>query len=181
MPRKHELPDPAYLRSRLDYDADTGALVWRHNPTASASWNTRWTGEDAFTAVTDGYRTGRLDGTQHLAHRLVWAWHYGEWPVEQIDHINGDRGDNRIENLRQVSNTENARNASVSRNNTSGVTGVWWDKRRNRWRAEIKVDRQKMVLGAFACISDAVAARKAAEQRFGFHENHGKTNRRTQA
>lgn len=95
-------------------------------------------------------------------------------PDEQIDHINHVRTDNRIVNLRKASNTENSRNASIGSNNTSGALGVWFEKRRNAWVAEIKVDRRKIHIGQFDAFEDAVAARKAAEVKYGFHENHGK-------
>lgn len=95
-------------------------------------------------------------------------------PQEQIDHINHIRTDNRIVNLRKASNTENSRNASIGSNNTSGAVGVWFEKRRNAWVAEIKVDRRKIHIGQFDTFDAAVAARKAAEVEFGFHENHGK-------
>lgn len=170
------LPCPIYVRQRLALDPDTGRLLWRENPLALKSWNTRWSGKEAFTASFQGYRTGRLDGRQYLAHRVVWVIHHGVWPEGQVDHINGDRSDNRIENLRVVTNTENARNSSLSKNNTSGVTGVWRDTRRNRWCAEIKVDRRKMYLGSFASLEEAAAVRKQAEKDYGFHANHGKGN-----
>ena len=172
--RTDNLPSTEYLRERLALDADTGQLLWRFNPRASKSWNTRWAGREAFTASFKGYRTGRLDGQQYLAHRVAWALHHGRWPQGQLDHVNGDRSDNRLENLRVVSNTENARNSSLSKNNTSGVTGVWRDTRRGHWCAEIKVDRRKIYLGAFASVEEAAAARKRAEKDYGFHANHGK-------
>ncbi|EDD9119389.1 HNH endonuclease [Salmonella enterica subsp. enterica serovar Infantis] len=108
---------------------------------------------------------------------FTWNMTYPEDPVgpnEQIDHINHIRTDNRIVNLRKASNTENSRNASIGVNNTSGALGVWFEKRRKAWVAEIKVDRKKIHIGRFEKFSDAVAARKAAEVKHGFHENHGK-------
>ena len=169
-----QLPSAEYLHSRLTYDAATGALSWRHNAAYPQCWNSKWAGRGAFTAQFQGYRTGRLDGKQYLAHRLIWAFCTGSWPTQQIDHINGDRSDNRIANLREVSNTDNARNASLSANNTSGTTGVWLDKRRNRWCAEIKINRRKVHLGSYATPEEAAQARKKAEHECAFHPNHGK-------
>lgn len=172
--RTENPPDPDYLRQRLTLDPDTGRLTWRENPLAKNCWNARWVGREAFTASFKGYRTGRIDGKQYLAHRMVWALHHGVWPTGQIDHINGDRGDNRVTNLRVVSNTQNARNATLSKSNKSGVTGVWWDARRNYWCAEIKVNRRKIHLGYFSTLEEAATVRKQAEARYGFHANHGK-------
>lgn len=172
------LPCVDYLRKRFQYDPETGKLYWRPNAAAPREWNSRWAGREAFTARTTGYRIGRLDGKNYLAHRVIWAILTGSWPTHQVDHVNGDREDNRVRNLREVSNTENARNATVSANNTSGVTGVWHDARRDRWVAEIKVDRRKRHLGSFATLEEAAAARKAAERQHGFHENHGKRRKK---
>jgi hypothetical protein len=173
-----DLPSPDYLRERLAYDSETGQLIWRVNKNARPSWNSRWAGQPAFTANTEGYRTGRLGGKQYLAHRVIWAIVNGQWPRGQLDHINGDRQDNRISNLRVVDNTENARNATISKGNTSGVTGVWRDTRRDRWCAEIKVNRRKIYLGSFTSLEEAAAARKQSEKDYGFHPNHGKGNKK---
>lgn len=158
--------------SELEYDPETGLFKWR------ATNRRGFVGRQAGCfCPRDGYIRIRINGKLELAHRLAWNMTYPDdqvGPDEQIDHINHDRTDNRIVNLRRASNTENSRNASIGVNNTSGALGVWFEKRRNKWAAEIKVDRQKIHLGQFAEFADAVAARKAAEVKYGFHENHGK-------
>jgi len=158
--------------SELDYDPETGLFTWK------ATKRRGFVGRQAGCfCPRDGYIRIRIDSKLELAHRLAWNMTYPDDPVgpnEQIDHINHIRTDNRIVNLRKASNTENSRNASIGVNNTSGALGVWFEKRRNKWAAEIKVDRKKIHLGQFAEFADAVAARKAAEVKYGFHENHGK-------
>lgn len=157
--------------SKLSYDPDTGLFKWAE--TARRGFVGRQAG--CF-CPRDGYIRIRIDGKLELAHRLAWNMHYPDNPVtpdEQIDHINHNRTDNRICNLRKASNTENSRNASIGRNNTSGALGVWFEKRRNKWSVEIKVDRKKIHIGQFDNFDEAVAARKAAEVKYGFHENHG--------
>ncbi|MEG1123085.1 MAG: HNH endonuclease [Citrobacter sp.] len=158
--------------SELDYNPETGSFTWK------ATNRRGFVGKQAGCfCPRDGYIRIRIHGKLELAHRLAWNMTYPDNPVgpdEQIDHINHIRMDNRIVNLRKASNTDNSRNASIGSNNTSGALGVWFEKRRNAWVAEIKVDRRKIHIGQFEKFEDAVAARKAAEVTYGFHENHGK-------
>ena len=109
---------------------------------------------------------------KYLLHRLAWLYVHGEFP-KQIDHINHDRMDNRLVNLRAVTNSTNSKNRSVQSLNTSGITGVSYDKSRGRWLAQIKVDYKKIFLGRFKNKEDAVKARMEANEKYGFHENHG--------
>jgi hypothetical protein len=96
----------------------------------------------------------------------------GEKP-EQIDHINGDKTDNRWQNLRNVSNRENCKNAAIGTNNTTGALGVWIT-RNGTYQADISVDGKKHYLGIYKTLEEAKSARKAAENKYGFHENHGR-------
>jgi hypothetical protein len=99
--------------------------------------------------------------------------HYDRWPEGEIDHINGNRQDNRIENLRDVPRSLNQRNSKLQNNNRSGVSGVFW--RANRWEARIYlVSGQRKHLGRFKTFEEAVAVRKQAEMECGYHENHGR-------
>lgn len=140
----------------------------------AASWNTRYAGAPALSSVNGiGYRAGALLGTCQLAHRVAWAIHHGEWP-KNVDHINGKRTDNRIVNLRSVSRSQNQRNMKRNSNNTSGVTGVYSGYSPNTWRAAIKVRGRTIALGTYERKQDAMAARKAAERKYGFHPNHGR-------
>ena len=168
------LPSPEYLRQRLRYDPDTGKLYWREHVSMSAQWNGRYAGREAFTARKQGgYRVGAVDGANMLAHRVVWALWHGSWPDEQIDHLDHDPGNNQVHNLRDASQIENGRNLPRSKANTSGATGVVWCRQTNLWRAQITVSGRGIALGRFDSFDDAVAARKAAEARYGFHDNHG--------
>lgn len=162
------------LRNALAYDPETGALIWRERADQHQRWNTRYARKPAGKTHHSGYISIKFRGRWLQAHRVAWAITYGTWPDGHIDHINGRPGDNRIANLRVVSDRENARNQGVSRNNTSGRTGVFWSARTARWRATIKVQYRSIYLGDFTDFSMAVAARKSAEAKYGFHENHGK-------
>ena len=169
------LPSPCYIRQRMRYDPDTGKLYWlpRERP-GSERWNGRYAGREAFTAIRNtGYFHGRLDGACYQAHRIAWVLHYGEWPRGQVDHVNHIKTDNRISNLRDVTHQQNHRNIPQSRKNTSGQTGVHWNRKDEVWEAYIMVDYRKRHLGRFREKADAVLARKRAEAEFGFHENHG--------
>lgn len=122
----------------------------------------------------DGYLTVKVNRIAYRAHRVIWLITYGCWPVGQIDHINGVRDDNRIENLREVSVQGNQRNQHIRIDNSSGVPGVRFEH--GGWRAVIKVDGKRIGLGKFKAFDDAVTARKAAEALHGFHPNHGATD-----
>lgn len=137
------------------------------------SWNCRYAGKEAFTAIDGtGYRSGRIFNKTYHAHRIICVLQSGEWP-EEVDHINGDRSDNRWGNLRHVTKRENSKNKRISVLNTSGVTGVYWDKSKGKWFASIQVGGKTKFLGYHATIDLCTSARKSAELQFGFHANHG--------
>lgn len=107
------------LKEVLRYEPETGKLCWLQT--------TRWTraGEEAGSIRTIGYRAIMIDGVSHYAHRLAWLYVHGEWPKRHIDHLNGNRADNRIANLRDVSPSENYHNTTkLGPNNTTGYRGV---------------------------------------------------------
>ena len=121
-----------------------------------------------------GYGRITLLGKRYKSHRVAWAMHHGDWPPDQIDHINGVKSDNRIENLRSVSQAENSKNSKIPANNMSGVIGIHWDKVNFRWVARIRVNGKKIDLCRTKDFDEAVAARKKAEAEYGFHPNHGR-------
>lgn len=170
---------PEYLRERFRYDAKTGKLFWREaGPEhfklrrTHLMWNTRFAGEEVGALLNPGYLYVNLKKSVMLVHRIIWVIVYGYWP-EQVDHINHVRTDNRLSNLREVNASGNAQNTSLPADNTSGRIGVYWFKQRNTWYARIKVGPKNHHLGYFKEKNDAIAAREAAERKFGFHANHG--------
>jgi len=169
------------LRQLLTYNPETGSLTWLPRPLSMFAtqrhcsvWNARYAGAEALTALHNGYRCGDALGHRIIAHRVAYALHHGRWPEGDIDHINGNRADNRIVNLRAVNRQTNMQNAKRSKANSSGVTGVCWDRRRCKWRAYIVISYRQRSIGEFVNLDDAIAARQAAEIEFGFHENHGR-------
>ena len=141
---------------------------------AAKAWNAKFSGKPALASYTsNGYLHGAVDGVDALAHRVIWKIVTGEDP-EDIDHINGDRADNRFDNLRSCSRSENMRNRGISSNNKTGHHGVWQVTCSEHWYAQIEHDGKVETLGSFPTKAEAVQARIEAEQRLGFHPNHGK-------
>lgn len=174
--------DVQILKTLIAYDPDTGSLTWlertldaHEDHTTVPRWNKRFAGKRAMTANhSKGYLCGNVLGRLHLAHRVAWAVAYGEWPDGQIDHINGDKKDNRLCNLRCVSNSENHRNMPVRKDSLSGIQGVYLDKRSGKWTARIKNNGSNLHLGTFATKEKAEEARESIKKALGYHENHGR-------
>ena len=183
---KRDLPTPEELRQLLRYEPETGNLFWLERPEAlfqngkqtakhnCRAWNAKLAGKEAMTTTNKGYHQGTIFKRMIKAHRAIWAIHYGHWPRGEIDHIDGDTKNNKIDNLREVSRTENMRNVSRRRDNSSGATGVYWDVRGQYWYAQIKVAGKAIHLGQFDDMGDARQARRVAELELGFHANHGR-------
>ncbi len=159
------------LKQCLHYDPCTGAFTW-----IIKKRGTRGIFSHAGRLRNDGYIGICIDYKSYMAHRLAWLYVYGKFPVEQIDHANGVRTDNRLENLRCATNAENQRNRCLQKNNTSGVNGITWYKPTNRWCAKIQIDCVTINLGYFKNKSDAVQARMSANKSHGFNQKHGMTN-----
>jgi hypothetical protein len=112
-----------------------------------------------------GYRMMSLDGKTYRAHRLAWLYMTGEWPDEDIDHINGERADNRWSNLRAASRWQNIHNMGMRDRNTSGLKGASYDHRRKNWRSQITVNGKHHFLGRFDTAQQAADAYAAAADR----------------
>ena len=148
------------LRSILHYDPLTG--VFTHRKSAGG----RMAGSVAGSLDVDGYIKIGVLKRLYRAHRLAWLYVYGTWPKHDIDHINRNRSDNRICNLRDVTHQQNMCNAGDFSTNTSGRKGVYWDKRDSRWRARFLLGDKYLSLGRFKTFDEAVAARVAAEKLY---------------
>ena len=153
----------------LKYLPDTGDLYrYMKGKRGIGSWKLL-DGTDA-----RGYRVACLNGTTHKLSRLVWFLEHGSWPTGVIDHQDGVRGFNRQTNLRDVSQQDNNKNRAIGVRNTSGVMGVSWVESRGVWMPSIKANGKTIHLGRFKSLFEAVAQRKSAEIKYGFHINHGR-------
>lgn len=159
----------------MRYSPETGDLfwVWRKQGEIGANfWNAKYAGRPAITATDNrGYKSGKIGGAYIFGHVAAFIIMNGHAPDGEIDHINGNRADNRWENLRLVSRATNQRNKQMYACNTSGYTGVSFDKKSGKWRAKIG----STVIGFFQDMADAAIARSlSVELEIGYTDRHGK-------
>jgi hypothetical protein len=158
------------LRRLLKYDPETGDFLWRirrgraHLNFIAGSISPDKRGRN--------YRRININGKLYRAHRLAWLYVNGSWPINHVDHINGNSLDNRIVNLREATNAENMMNCGAKKNNTSGFKGVSWHKVTGRWQAIIRADGKLKHLGIFATPEEAFVAYSDAAKRY-----HGQFSR----
>jgi len=149
----------ARLKDLLFYDEKTGLFTWKVKRGGKATIGRRAGGRDHY-----GYTVIRLDGVLYKAHRLAWLYKTGSWPEQNLDHINQNKSDNRLKNLRLAGQTLNMHNAKRAATK-SGVVGVVWDSCRKKWTARIKVNYASVFLGRFDNKDDAVKARECAHKK----------------
>ena len=176
------------LSDLFTYDPDTGII--RHNPDRPKEsfktergykvWLAQFSDRVAGSEDSRGYKKVKLTRGGNLmiirCHRL--ALHLSGVEIAkglQVDHIDGDTYNNRLSNLRVVTNQDNQRNAKLNSNNTSGTMGVYCNPI-GKWIAQIRVENKCIYLGGYTNKDDAIKARKAAEVKYGFHKNHGRAS-----
>ena len=153
------------LKELFKYDSLTGILSRRINKAMAKA------GDHVGSISNDGYLEASVDCKLYKVHRLIWLYVNGEMP-NIIDHINRNRLDNSILNLRNVDRLSNQRNSKIPKTNTSGFPGVSWCKANKNWRVQLSVNNKSKAIGRFDNIIDAVAACIRARKDHGFHENH---------
>jgi hypothetical protein len=153
------------LRELFDYDPRTGQFLClkQRGPMKK--------GAIAGYVNSDGYKAMMIDGRIYLAHRLAWFYVHGKWPVHMIDHINRVKTDNRIGNLRDVTNSQNLQNTKLKKSNSSGYKGVTFNKKSKKWCARITVNSKKIHLGYFYTREDAYAEYRFAAKQFHTHNS----------
>ncbi|AUR92561.1 hypothetical protein NVP1174O_01 [Vibrio phage 1.174.O._10N.261.55.A8] len=152
----------SHIKSKLSYDRDSGFFTWIKNGKQAGGVH-----------KATGYVRIKIDGTYHKAHRLAWQLEHGDCD-SIIDHKDGDRANNRIDNLQSVDLSGNARNQGLHSRNKSGFCGVRWVACKQRWISEVSVNGNAIRLGSFTTMLDAVASRINFNKSHGFNENHGK-------
>ena len=157
------------LKEVLHYDDESGIFTW-----LSCTSGRVKASEVAGSLNTNGYIVIKINSVQHKAHRLAYLYCVGIWPSGQIDHIDGNRTNNSIMNLREITGYENSRNSKINSNNTSGVKGVSWHKVKCRWEVRIRVDGINIHLGFYNTVEEATKViREARELHHKEFANHG--------
>jgi len=156
------------VQSFLNYNPESGVFVWKiraRQPGDVAGWKDK----------KSGYIKIKVARHSAYAHQLAWLHTFGEWPSRMVDHINQNKADNRIANLRLAGPVINGRNQKLFATNTSGVCGVAWHKHKESWVVQIMGPSGREYLGSFKSLFDAACARKSAERRIGYSVNHGRS------
>jgi hypothetical protein len=161
------------IKEVLDYNQETGTFTWKVR-TAQRIKIGDIAGSISKSATSFGYLRIKLFGKSYLAHRLAWLITYGSFPNGILDHIDGDKLNNSIKNLREVTRKENMQNTKLREDNTSGFNGVYFHQQRKKWVAYITEDNKMIYLGIFKNKEDAISKRIEADKAIGFHQNHGK-------
>lgn len=157
------------LKKYLHYNPITGIFTWIARETRTDLIGTR-----AGSLNINGYRNICFCGKRYKEHRLAWLYMFGTLPSQFIDHINGVRNDNRIENLREVTGNQNQYNAKTRNDSSSKIKGVSWHKATKKWAARIKFEGKDKHLGVFPTVEEAIkAVTNARTEHHGIYANHG--------
>lgn len=157
----------SFLQEHFEYIPSTGDLLYRKRSKCHVP------GEIAGVVHSQGYKVLALGKKHYLLHRLIWLYVYGVWPT-QIDHIDHNRSNNQLINLRDVSAKQQQYNMSLRKTSSTLANGVSVIKRTNKYRAYINNNGKQVHLGVFDTLQKAQTARQAADLQHGYHSNHGK-------
>lgn len=173
-----------YFNSMFIYIAETGDIVWKErndDSKESKMFNERYAGKIAGSKVSSShsvtsYIQTKISGKSIKNHRIIFAMHYGFMP-DEVDHIDHNGLNNRIENLRQSNRKDNSKNIPMQKSNKSGHIGVNWHKAAKKWQARaVDLNGKRIDLGRFDDIQDAINARRKYEKEFKYYENRDDIN-----
>lgn len=169
------------VKELLHYDPETGHLYWKerdikwfagkdHHPEKiMRGWNTRYKNKEALAHLNDdGYKTGNILYKFSFAHRIIWLWNFGGPIPKELDHKNKIKTDNRLENLFSSNRSENLKNKGKYKNNTSGITGVLFDKKKEHWCPNICVDGKRIWGKRTKNLEEAIQTRRNLELKYGY-------------
>ncbi len=159
------LPTQEQIKKALDYNPQTGIFTWKQRGDVPPEWNARWAGKKTGSQK-KGHYLIRLNYVHYHAHHLAWVYMTGKSPSEEIDHRDTDGLNNKWENLREATPTQNRCNRGTQKNNKSGYKGVSWHKKAQKWVVYICINKKSYNLGLFENIQDAHAAYKAAALKY---------------
>ena len=162
-----------YIRSNLSYDPETGLLTWLTKGTFNRVPGAVAGGINYNPACGKAYWRVKVRGKAFGAHVVAWFLQTGQWPAGLLDHIDGDGTNNKWGNLREATPEQNQRNRRLNGNNKSGVSGVI-RRSSGQWEVQIKGEGRLLYLGRYSSFEAAVAVRRAAEVKYGYHQNHGR-------
>ena len=162
-----------YIKTILSYDENTGIFTWLVDRNRF-----KCKGKEAGCVNPRGYNIIVINGRGYRAHQLAMLFKTNIFSSNGIDHINGNKSDNRASNLRFCNQKDNSKNRLLSKSNSTGFNGVYFNKQKKKFTAQIRVDNRLVYLGAFNEKEDAIAARKKANIEYSFHKNHGRKDAR---
>lgn len=162
--KAHELPTQAQLKEILHYDPETGVFRWRFARSNLKPWSL------AGSSSTHGYWRVRINNREYFAHRLAWVYMTGKQPLNEIDHINRIRSDNKFVNLREATRKQNMENQSLMKSNTSGSRGASWDKNLKKWKSQIMHNKKYIYLGIFDTVEEAAKAASTKRSELFTHD-----------
>lgn len=169
------------LKELLHYDPDTGIFTWKERDRRyftstghQTTWNKRFSGKETNGLSVQGYVRISIFYKRYRAHRLAFLYMEGRFPRDKVDHWLGDRADNRWNKISHSSQLQNCRNMKICKRNKTGIIGLSWHKKSQKYMACINVNYKTNYLGIYEDFFEACCARKSAEIKYNFHENHGR-------
>ena len=161
-----------YLKSVFEYSEHTGILLWKKEKLKGSRKS--FIAGYIDSSVSSGYRKICFNGSTYGAHRIIWIMVYGSAPQGEIDHVDGDRSNNAIKNLRDVSKSSNQKNAKLRSNNSTGIMGVHKLKIGGSYQVTIAKSGKRSYIGTYRDFFEACCVRKSLELKHGYHANHGR-------